>query len=158
MSRQQYFKDQQFDPDLWPCDLNINRCHLLSGGITCNCTKFGNFQAKGSTDIEIKNIFSKTSSLTLTSNWDPRYQVWQFRRKESKTFSRHRTAVWPWRLTIWPKILNEHRLVYRLTDWSTGAKQYALIFQRGGGGHIMKGRKKLLWFSWIKYKIYPIFS
>ena len=32
--------------DLWSCDLKIHWKHLLSRGI--NCTKFGNFEAKGS--------------------------------------------------------------------------------------------------------------
>ena len=50
MSRQHFFKDQQFHFALWPCDLSINRGHLLSRGI--RCTKFGNFSAKGSRDTE----------------------------------------------------------------------------------------------------------
>ena len=42
-SRQDFFKEQQFDLDLWRCDLIINREHQLSRGI--HCTKFGNFLA-----------------------------------------------------------------------------------------------------------------
>ena len=45
-----FLKDQLFDLDLLPRDLKINRGHLLHRGI--NCTKFSNFQAKGSKDIE----------------------------------------------------------------------------------------------------------
>ena len=41
----QLYRGQQFDSDLWQCDIKINREHLLSGGI--HCANFGNFQAKG---------------------------------------------------------------------------------------------------------------
>ena len=50
LSGQHFFKDQQFDLDLRPCELNINRGCLILRGI--KCTKFGNFQAKGSKDVE----------------------------------------------------------------------------------------------------------
>ena len=47
---------KQFDIDLWPCDLNINRGNLLARGI--HCTKLRNFlQAKGSRDIEKTSFF-----------------------------------------------------------------------------------------------------
>ena len=49
------FKDLQFDLDLWPCDLKINRDHLLLRSI--HYTKFGDFQGKGSNDIEQTMIF-----------------------------------------------------------------------------------------------------
>ena len=45
-SRQHLNKGQQFDLDLWPCDLKIDRSHLLSWDTTVP-VKFGNFQAKG---------------------------------------------------------------------------------------------------------------
>ena len=64
LSKKHFFKDQQFNLDLWPCDLKVNRGHLLPRGI--NCTRFGNFQAKGSRDIEWTTFFSKTNDLTLT--------------------------------------------------------------------------------------------
>ena len=37
-----FFKDSHFDLNLWPCDLKINKGHLLSSGIHCR-----NFLAKG---------------------------------------------------------------------------------------------------------------
>ena len=48
LNRRHLYKDQQFD--LGPCDLKINRGHLISRGI--HCTKFGNFQMMESKDIE----------------------------------------------------------------------------------------------------------
>ena len=66
-----FFKDQQFDLHLWPRDLNIIMGHLLSRGI--QCTKFGNFPVKGSTDIEHISFIPRPS-------------------------------VWPWPLTMCPKI------------------------------------------------------
>ena len=50
LSRQNSYKDLKFDLDLWPCDLKINRQHLISK--VSHCTKFDNSQAKGSKDIE----------------------------------------------------------------------------------------------------------
>ena len=54
LSSQHFFKDQQFyqRPAVLSLtfDLKINREHLLSMNI--HCTSFGNFQAKGSKDIE----------------------------------------------------------------------------------------------------------
>ena len=40
----------QFDLDLWTCDLKINRDHILSEGNPC--TKYGIDQVKGSKDID----------------------------------------------------------------------------------------------------------
>ena len=57
LSRKHFFKDQQFNLDLWPCALKVNRGHLLPRGI--NCTRFGNFQAKGSRDIEWTKFFQR---------------------------------------------------------------------------------------------------
>ena len=48
-----FSNDQQFDLDLWPCDLKINKDHLLSRGI--HCTKFGNFQVILSRDFLYKD-------------------------------------------------------------------------------------------------------
>ena len=45
---QQFFKYQQLEFDLCPCDLKINLGQVLSRGI--QCTKFGNFTAKESRD------------------------------------------------------------------------------------------------------------
>ena len=42
-ARGHFLQRKNFTPDLWPCDLKINRDHLLSKGI--HCTKFGKFQA-----------------------------------------------------------------------------------------------------------------
>ena len=47
------YKDQQFDLDLWPCDLKINRGHLHILPKAIHSTKFGNFQAIWSKDIEL---------------------------------------------------------------------------------------------------------
>ena len=58
LSRIFFFKGQQFHLDLWQCDLKINRGHLLSRGI--HCTKFGNFQAKRSKDIEKTSLGLQT--------------------------------------------------------------------------------------------------
>ena len=41
LSRQHFFKDQQYDFDLWPCDLKVNRGPILSRGI--HFSMFGNF-------------------------------------------------------------------------------------------------------------------
>ena len=57
-------EDQQFDLDIWTCDLKINRGHLLSKGIYC--TKFGNSTIKGVKRYWVDYIFAKTSSLALT--------------------------------------------------------------------------------------------
>ena len=51
LSRQHFFKVQQFYLELWPCDFRINRDHLLPRGI--HCTKFGNFQAESSVYISV---------------------------------------------------------------------------------------------------------
>ena len=56
-----YGQRQHFDLDLWPCDLNIYWGNLLSRGI--HCTKFNNFQAKGSRDS--KNDFYKDQQFDL---------------------------------------------------------------------------------------------
>ena len=40
-----FFKDQQFDLDLWSCGLEIDRGHLHVVPTGIHCTKFGNFQA-----------------------------------------------------------------------------------------------------------------
>ena len=50
LSGQYCFNDLQFDLDLWPCDLKIDRGHLLSQ--SNHCTKFYNFQLKESKDME----------------------------------------------------------------------------------------------------------
>ena len=47
---QEILGGQHFNIDLWPCDLKINRGHILPRGIIC--TKFGNFKEKGSKDIK----------------------------------------------------------------------------------------------------------
>ena len=44
LSRQYFFKDQQFDLDVWPRDLKINRHHLLPRG--AHCTNFGHLGVK----------------------------------------------------------------------------------------------------------------
>ena len=43
LSEKYFFKDQHFDLDLWPRDLNINRGHVLSRSI--HCIKFGRYWA-----------------------------------------------------------------------------------------------------------------
>ena len=53
-SRHHLNKDLQFDLDLWPYDLKNNKSHLLSEGI--HFIKLGNFQVKGSKDIERKSL------------------------------------------------------------------------------------------------------
>ena len=50
-----FFKDQQFDPDLWPCDLKIIQDHLLARGI--HYTKFATFWQSGQ-EILSKFFFS----------------------------------------------------------------------------------------------------
>ena len=47
----------KFEFDFSPCDLKINREHLLSMGIHSN--KFGYFEAKGLKDIEWKAFICK---------------------------------------------------------------------------------------------------
>ena len=76
-----------FDPDF-----KVNRGHLHPRGI--NCTSFGNFQAKGSRDIEWTKFFPRPMiwpwSLTMwpqnqlgssTPLGHPMYQVWQLSSK-----------------------------------------------------------------------------
>ena len=48
----------------WPCNLNINRGHLLATSI--HWTKYSNNQAKVSKDIKRVTFCTQTSSLTLT--------------------------------------------------------------------------------------------
>ena len=43
--RKYWAEDQQFDHELWTCDLKVNRKPLLSWDI--HCITFGNFSAKG---------------------------------------------------------------------------------------------------------------
>ena len=50
LSGHHLYKNQKFDLDIWLYDLNIIKEHLVSRGI--HHTKFGNFQRKGSKDIE----------------------------------------------------------------------------------------------------------
>lgn len=55
-----FFKIQQFYLDLWPCDLKVNGEHSNSRGI--HCTKFGNFQGKGSNSIEQTSLRLQTDT------------------------------------------------------------------------------------------------
>ena len=111
-----FFKDQQFDLHLWPRGLNIIRGHLLSRGIPC--TKFGNFPAKGSTDIEHTSFIPRPSVWPWPLAMCPKIQYGSStlyiihctkfgnlpskgsRDIEQASFAQ-RPAVWPW--TMWPQ-------------------------------------------------------
>lgn len=58
------FKTKQFDIDLWPCDLRINRCYMYLFSWGNHCTKSGYYQAKESLDIE-EISFGSVQKLTV---------------------------------------------------------------------------------------------
>ena len=66
LSWQHFFNDQQFDLDLWPYDLKMDKGHLLSQSNLC--TKFYNFQLKESKDVE-QTSFIKRPAVDLWP-WD----------------------------------------------------------------------------------------
>ena len=59
---------QQFDLDIWPFDLKINRKHLL-WSTDDNCNKFGNFPARKSRDMSGQHLY-------LDQQFD--YDLWPF--------------------------------------------------------------------------------
>lgn len=93
-------KDQQFQVDFWPCDLNINRGHLVARSI--RWTKSNNY-------LDISFTYSEDNTL----NW------------ENVTWNQCRTStpldhpphqVWQVSITINKNILNGHPLVFKPTD------------------------------------------
>ena len=77
------YKDQQFDLDLWPCDLKISREHLISQGILC--TKFDNFQAQKSKDIKWTLLGLQTDQETNQPTSAKQYAPF-FQRRASRLF------------------------------------------------------------------------
>ena len=89
----------------WPCDLKINRDHLLNEGNPC--TKFGIDQVKGSKDIERTTQWAEKSGLTLNLNlwpenhkgssthWgQPLHQVWYWSNEGVKRYWSDNTVGW----------------------------------------------------------------
>ena len=115
-----FSNDQQFDLDLWPCDLKINKDHLLSRGI--HCTKFGNFQVILSGDFLYKDQEFDLDLVTWKS-FGVFYSLRAFTVQSLATLKH-----------MGPKIFSGHHLVYWPTD------RLDSFFQRGAW-------KKLLGFE-----------
>ena len=83
-----FFSDQQLDLDLWPCELKINRGHLLSRGI--HSTKFGNFHVKGSKDNKQTSFGPQTDLQTeRPTDWHAAF----FQRRHKKTSTKEHTVI-----------------------------------------------------------------
>ena len=63
LNGQHWEDDKQIDLDLWPCDLKSNGKYPLTRGI--HCSNFGNFKAKGWTDIEWSTFVYRPAVLTF---------------------------------------------------------------------------------------------
>ena len=90
MSWQHFYKDQQFDSDLWPCDLKIHREHQPSRSI--HCTEFGNFQATGSKDIE-QTLLSLQPNRQMQNNMPPFIQEQQKQQKAQVLHRLHTVSI-----------------------------------------------------------------
>ena len=57
LSEPHFYKDQQFNLDLWPCDLNINRNHLLSRVEEFTVPSLATFQHRGQETLSGEHFF-----------------------------------------------------------------------------------------------------
>ena len=113
--------DQQFDLDLWQCDQKINRGHLLPRGI--HFTKFGNFLANGSGDIEQRTLHK-----------DQQFDLGQCDKKINKGHLLPRSIHWTKFATCQkrgpenPEILSGHQLTLTFdhVTWKSIGNIYSL--------------------------------
>ena len=116
MSRQHFYKDKQFDLDLWPCDLKLSWDKLLSRDIIF--TKFSIFQAKELKDVDqisLGRSIDRTHFFKMRYSYKISFKIIGTQGYLKLSFAR-RNATIPWKL----KEAIQSRFIHHSVDWMAG--------------------------------------